>query len=151
VIQKWLAPGAREKLILDTAIADATRYGSKFAVKVYTEQEPGSGGKESAQSTINNLSKHGYSIKRDLPSGDKDIRLEPFAAQAQLGNVYMVTAPWNEGYLDEMTAIPFSVRRDQGDSKSGAFNNLNKSCSTGTAKTTGLPGRGQKRTPLPRR
>jgi len=52
-----------------------------------------------------------------------------------------VTASWNEAYLDEMTAIPFAVRRDQGDATSGAFNNLNKSRSTGTAKTTGLSGR----------
>jgi predicted phage terminase large subunit-like protein len=124
VIQVWLKPGERETLILKTAKDDADRFGSKFAVQNYVEQEPGSGGKESAQATIDLLTKNGYSMKRDLPTGDKNIRLEPFAAQAQLGNVHMVVDDWNERYLDEMTAIPYAVRRDQGDATSGAFNRL---------------------------
>jgi len=123
------------------AASDAEKYG-RHTVSTYIEQEPGSGGKESAENTIRNLSKHGFSIKADRPSGNKDLRLEPLAAQAELGNVYIMPGKWNEEYIDEMTAIPNAAVRDQGDASSGAFNVLIAgSSAAATAKVTGLPGR----------
>lgn len=123
VVGGWFSSLQRETTIKQTAEQDAIRYGSKSAVKIWIEQEPGSGGKESAESTIRNLK--GFVIKADRPSGDKDTRLEPFAAQCEAGNVKLVRGSWNEDYIEEMIAIPNGKRRDQGDASSGAFNRLN--------------------------
>lgn len=116
---QWSA-GEREAVIKQTAIMDAERFGSKMAVTIWIEQEPGSGGKESAENTIRNLS--GFVIKADRPSGDKDTRLEPFAAQAEAGNVRLVKGQWNYGYIEELVAIPNGKYRDQADATAGAFN-----------------------------
>lgn len=112
----------REKVILQTAEDDAQRYGNKFAVTYYVEQEPGSGGKESAENTIRNLS--GFSVYADRPTGDKDTRLEPFAAQAEAENVILVRGEWNGEWIEEIVSIPNATYRDQSDATSGAFNKM---------------------------
>jgi len=119
---QWSA-GQRETVIKQTAQLDAQRYGN--TVQIWIEQEPGSGGKESAESTIRNLA--GYPVFADRGTGDKDVRLEPFAAQAEAGNVCLVRGPWNGAYIDEMCAIPNSAYRDQADATAGAFNKLARS------------------------
>lgn len=115
---RWSA-GERETVIKQTAASDRATWG---AVDIWIEQEPGSGGKESAENTIRNLS--GYRIKADRPSGDKDTRLEPFAIEAEKGAVFLLSATWNGDWLDEMAAIPNGAFRDQADATAGAFNKL---------------------------
>lgn len=110
----------REKIIKQTAETDKSRHGS---VTIYVEQEPGSGGKESAENTIRNLS--GFIVYADRPSGSKDVRLEPFAAQAEAGNVILVRGRWNHDWIEEIVAIPNGEYRDQSDATAGAFN-MNK-------------------------
>lgn len=88
--------------------------------RIYIEQEPGSAGVESVKAAITNL--EGFSAYADRPTGDKDTRLEPFAAQAEAGNVYLLKGEWNMDYIEEMIAIPSGARRDQGDATSGAYN-----------------------------
>lgn len=117
----------RENLIKQTAHIDRQRFGN---VIIYVEQEPGSSGKESAQATIRNLA--GFNVKADPPSGDKDVRLNPFEAQAEAGNVKLLRGTWNFDYLEELTAIPNGTYRDQADATSGAFNKLAKSSGGGT-------------------
>jgi len=92
--------------------------------EIYIEQEPGSGGKESADATIASLK--GFRIRRDRPTGSKDARLEPFAVQAENGKVVLVRGPWNWAWLEEICTVPFSTYRDQADASSGAFNKLVK-------------------------
>jgi predicted phage terminase large subunit-like protein len=115
---QWSA-GKREKIIKATAQADREKYGS---VRTYIEQEPGSGGKESAEATIKNLA--GFSIQADRPTGDKDVRLDPFAVQAEARFVKVVSGPWNSDFVEEMIAIPNGAFRDQADAVAGAFNML---------------------------
>lgn len=112
----------REAVIKQTAAADQAKYGR---VTIYVEQEPGSGGKESAENTVRNLS--GYNVRIDRPTGDKELRLEPFEAQAEARNVDIVRGPWNVDYLNELAAIPNGVYWDQADGTSGAFNKLARS------------------------
>jgi predicted phage terminase large subunit-like protein len=92
------------------------------AYEVGVEQEPGSGGKESAESTIRNL--RGFKVYADKVTGSKEIRAEPFAAQVQGGNVSMVAGIWQADLLDEMQSFPNGKYRDQVDACSGAFNRL---------------------------
>lgn len=108
----------RESVIKETAIADGRH------ISIAIEQEPGSGGKESAESTIRNLA--GWKVIIDKPVGDKIMRADPFSVQVNNGNVYMKPAPWNQDYLDEMKFFPYSKYKDQIDATSGAFAQLTK-------------------------
>jgi predicted phage terminase large subunit-like protein len=117
VVRGQWGSGDREKIIRQTAELDGP------GVRVYIEQEPGSSGVDSVQNTILNL--RGYPIKADKVTGDKVTRANPMAAQAQAGNVKLLRAPWNEGYLRELHAFPTDgVPDDQVDASSGAFNKL---------------------------
>lgn len=92
--------------------------------RVIVEQEPGSGGKESAEATIRNLA--GFMVIADRPTGkgSKEIRAEPFAAQVQGGNVYLVAGQWHYEFLNEAAEFPFGKFKDQIDACSAAFNYL---------------------------
>jgi predicted phage terminase large subunit-like protein len=88
------------------------------------EQEPGRGGKESAQATIRNLA--GFNVEAKPSTGDKTVRAEAFAAQQGAGNVYLVKGDWNANYIEELCAFPSGKHDDQVDASSGAFNGLVK-------------------------
>ena len=118
---QWSA-GERERIIRQTAELDG------MDVTQIVEQEPGSGGKESAEATVRNLA--GYAVRADRVTGDKDVRIEPLAAQAEAGNLRVVRGPWNGAYIDEMCAIPSGQYRDQGDASAGAFNHLARGSAT---------------------
>lgn len=106
----------RERRIKTIATLDG------HTVRVYVEQEPGSGGKESAESTVRNLA--GFNVEADRPTGNKELRAEPFAAQVQAGNVYLLTAGWNKDFVNELEMFPNGPRKDQVDACSGAFAKL---------------------------
>ena len=116
---QWSA-GDRRTVMLQTAAADADR--AAMAVAVWLEQEPGSGGKESAETSIRDLA--GYDVHAETVTGPKEVRAGPFAAQAQAGNVRLLHGPWNMAYLDELTLFPRGPYSDQVDGSSGAFNKL---------------------------
>lgn len=94
------------------------------SVRIGIEQEPGSGGKESAERTVSNLA--GFRVKTDRPVGDKVLRAEPFSTQVNAGNVSMVEAPWNKDLLDELRYFPNSKYKDQVDALSAAFAMITK-------------------------
>lgn len=107
----------REQVILQTARIDGK------GVRVMVEQEPGSGGKESAEATVRLLA--GFNVKADRVTGDKETRADPYSAQVNGGNVYMVQAEWNAAYINELTLFPRGKYKDQVDASSGAFAALN--------------------------
>lgn len=108
----------REKIIRKTAEADGER------CKVMVEQEPGSGGKESAEATIRNLA--GFVAGKDRPTGDKVLRADPYSVQVNNGNVKLFAGTWNFEYLEELKNFPNSTYKDQTDASSGAFAMLTK-------------------------
>jgi predicted phage terminase large subunit-like protein len=112
---QWEA-AEREPQIRATAEADGR------SVTVWQEQEPGSGGKESAQTTARNLV--GFHVEWEPVTGDKATRARPFATQCKAHNVYIVRGPWNTTYLNELVAAPNGPYMDQVDASSGAFNKL---------------------------
>ncbi|MGJ8524061.1 hypothetical protein R84981_002778 [Carnimonas sp. R-84981] len=109
---QWSA-AMREKTIRATAEGDGR------LVSHWIEQEPGSGGKESAEATIRNLA--GFSIKAERPTGDKAVRAEPLSVQVESGNVFLVRAEWNQAFIDEMKTFPVGKYKDQIDAAGGAF------------------------------
>ena len=112
---QWEAP-ERERRIKQTAQLDGIK------VKIYHEQEGGSGGKESAQSTTRNLS--GYRVEADHPTGNKEVRAEAYASQVCNGSVILINGKWISDYMDECENFPFSTYKDQVDASSGACNKL---------------------------
>lgn len=109
---QWEA-SERERIIKQTAERDGK------GIVIAVEQEPGSGGKESAQATLRNL--RGWRIRLDRPVGDKVLRADPFAVQVNGGNLMLVRGPWNAVFLNELQFFPFSKYKDQVDASSGAF------------------------------
>jgi predicted phage terminase large subunit-like protein len=103
----------REKIIKDTAIADGQ------GVTIWIEQEPGSGGKESAESTIRNLA--GFAIYAERPTGDKITRAVPYSVQVNNGNIYLLSGGWNRQFVEEHRFFPYSTYKDQVDGSSGGF------------------------------
>jgi len=132
VVRGQWAAGDRERIILETAQMDATHFGSgsngetrpdPLAVLNVVEQEPGSGGKDSAQATVRNLA--GYRVEAETASGDKFVRADPLAGAAKVGDVRLVQGRWNRAWLDELEAAgPGATYLDQMDSASGAYNRL---------------------------
>ena len=121
VVRGQWAMDERESTIKHTAQSDGKE------IRVWVEQEPGSGGKDQASYTVKSLA--GWNISADKVgggSGNKAMRAGPFAAQVNGGNVVMVQAGWNKAYLDELRYFPVSKYKDQVDASSGAFNHLVK-------------------------
>lgn len=118
---QWSAM-SREEIIKQTAHEDnALGLGE---VDVWIEQEPGSGGKESAEATVKNLG--GFTVHVDRVTGDKLSRASALSAQAEAGNVYLAYLPgsaWQRPFLRELHACaPEATYLDQVDAASGAYN-----------------------------
>jgi predicted phage terminase large subunit-like protein len=93
-------------------------------VRTYVEQEPGSGGKESAEATCRRLSLAGYHCEADLPRGDKVFRADPYSVQVNMGNVYLLQGDWNQAFVEEHEYFPVGTYKDQVDSAAGAYSKL---------------------------
>jgi predicted phage terminase large subunit-like protein len=91
-------------------------------IKIKVEQEPGSGGKESAENTIRNLA--GFHVEAERPTGDKEARARPYAIQVQNGNVLLLRGEWNAEFIREHAGFPMGTYKDQVDAASMAFNDL---------------------------
>lgn len=115
---QW-TPADRNKIIRDTAALDGLH------TFVIVEQEPGSGGKESALITAMELAQLGVQCEVDKVTGDKASRAEPFSWHAEAGHVYVIADTWTDKYLAELHNFPASGKsNDQVDASSGAFNRL---------------------------
>lgn len=110
--------GDRNVVIGQTAQADG------IGTAIWVEQEPGSGGKESAEISIKELA--GYDVRAERVTGSKLVRANPLAAQAKAGNVKLVRGAWNETFLAEAHAFTGKDGDvdDQIDAASGGFNKL---------------------------
>src|SRR5262249_1473650 len=84
--------------------------------------EGGSAGLDSVTATARLF--EGFPISADLPTGSKEARAEPFAAQCQAGKLSLGPGPWNADYVDELGLFPMGAYADQVDASSGAFNRL---------------------------
>jgi predicted phage terminase large subunit-like protein len=119
VVRGQWGSGERERVIRQVADADGSQ------VEIHLEQEPGSSGKDSVESTIRALA--GFTVRPDKVTGNKLERAQPLAAQAEVGNVKLVRGSWNETFLQELHAFPTKgVPDDQVDAASGAFNALKR-------------------------
>lgn len=107
----------REAFMKSTAREDG------FDVTIGLEQEPGSGGVDSANYTRRNLAGFRvHVVKVGASDGDKARRADPFSAQVNSGNVYLGPGDWHDAYINEMKHFPNSRFKDQIDASSSGFN-----------------------------
>lgn len=91
------------------------------ACPIVIPQDPGQAGKDQSKNIIAEMA--GYRISAIRETGDKGTRAEPFAAQLEAGNVFLLRGPWNEEFIEELCGFPIG-HDDQVDAASGAFNFL---------------------------
>lgn len=116
VVRGQWSSGGRNAIMEQTAELDG------IGTVIWVEQEPGSGGKESAELSIKLLA--GFPVHREPVTGEKWVRAMPLAAQCEAGNVRLVRGPWNGPFIEELTGFPTGTHDDQVDAASGAFNKL---------------------------
>lgn len=109
----------RDQQMLKTALFDREMYGR---VQIWHQQDPGSAGKDSAESTNRLLM--GYPAKFETVTGDKATRSEPLESAMQGGMVFLLRGAWNEPFIDECVAFDRGKYDDQVDAASGAYNKL---------------------------
>jgi predicted phage terminase large subunit-like protein len=110
-------PGACEALVRQTAEID----GRDVAIRM--EQEPGSSGVK----VIDDYTRRvlmGYDFRGIPSTGNKEVRANPLASQAEAGNVKLVKGPWIGAFLDEVELFPLGGHDDQVDAASGALLDL---------------------------
>lgn len=112
---RW-SSNERERIIKETASADGMK------VRIWIEQEPGSGGKESAEGTIRNLA--GFAVYAERVTGDKIDRADPYSVQVNNGAFLLMSGLWNHDFIEEHRFFPFSTYKDQVDATGGAFHKL---------------------------
>ena len=134
--------GKRESIIKEVSTKDASDFSESRGVAlngiaIWVEQEPGSGGKESAENTLINLA--AFDVHKDpvgASDGNKTARAQPLAAGVENGLVFFVLPPveysfdpdspphWIDDATDEMRKFPRSTFKDQVDALAGCYNKL---------------------------
>jgi predicted phage terminase large subunit-like protein len=107
--------GGHEVRRLIRAIAQTDGYD----VAISLPQDPGQAGKVQAQDLVTMLA--GWNVTANPESGSKETRAQPFAAQCEAGNVFLVEGIWNEQYVDQLAEFPAAKLKDIVDATSGAF------------------------------
>lgn len=108
-------PHEVERLMRSTAESDG------HGVTQWIPQDPGAAGKMVAAQVVRRLAPYTTRIALEGQMGSKIDRADPFAAQAEAGNVFLVRGEWNEAFLDETILFPNASHDDQVDAASGAY------------------------------
>lgn len=91
-------------------------------ISTYIEREGGSSGKDVAFYHAQMFA--GFPVHSETVTGSKLTRAEPFAAQCEAGNVWIVRARWNTEYIDQLATFPAGAHDDMVDASSGAFSKV---------------------------
>lgn len=109
-------PGQVEKLVINVAGHDGKQ------TRIMSQQDPGSAGVAEAQNFVRMLA--GFDARTIVISKDKLTRAKPVSAHAEVGNIMILRAPWNEEFFTELENFPDGKHDDQVDCLSGAYNAL---------------------------
>ncbi|MCY4318354.1 MAG: phage terminase large subunit [Alphaproteobacteria bacterium] len=118
VVRARTTPGEMHRLIKSTAVSDGP------GVVIDLPQDPGQAGVDQKRLLVAELA--GFNVRSAPETGAKEVRAEPFSAQAEAGNVKLVKGDWHKAYLDELVLFPNSDYADQVDASSRAFARLAK-------------------------
>lgn len=91
--------------------------------RIVIPQDPGQAGVDQRDAYAKML--QGYDVRFERETGDKVVRAQPWSAQVEAGNVYLVRAAWNKPFIEAHEAFPDpAVHDDDVDAAAGAFNAL---------------------------
>jgi predicted phage terminase large subunit-like protein len=116
VVRGQWSPGERDKMIRATAEADGSD------VAVWIEEEGGSAGKAQTLALVKLLA--GFNARGEHPTGDKQTRAQPLAAQMEVGNVRFLKGTWYPCLKGELLSFPSGRWDDQADALSLCFAKL---------------------------
>jgi hypothetical protein len=121
---QW-AMSEREQQIDATCLHWSRLLGGRDRFKLWVEQEPGAGGKDSAELTVQRLVRNGYLADVDRAVRNKFARADHFAGAAKARMVHLVAGDWNELLLRQLEAAgPGAKDLGHMDVCSGAYNKL---------------------------
>lgn len=131
-----LDAGDAERLLVNTAAQDAqwvreVAGGGTYAVDI--PQDPGQAGKYQVRNYVTKLA--GHTVYWSPETGSKEVRADPAAAQAKIGNIKVLVGQWNMAFLEEAGSFPKGAFKDQIDALSRAFGRLVKSTGSGVGWT----------------
>lgn len=95
------------------------------SVKIRLPQDPGSAGKSWANYLVKRLV--GYNVRAERVTGKKEVRAEPVAAQARVGNVLLLRGEddgWHHPLIEELCSFPNGRHDHWVDALSDAFDEL---------------------------
>ena len=118
-----LGPDGVNKLIQVTAEIDGRGCPQR------EEKEGGSAGVAVIAARTKTLA--GYDYAGVPVTGSKITRSKPFRAQCEAGNVYLLRAPWNAAYIQELCGFPTAKHDDRVDATSCSFNALTEARAPG--------------------
>lgn len=104
---------AVEHILQETARNDGR------SVPIGLPQDPGQAGRFQVSTYIRKLA--GYVVRSSRETGPKVGRALPVSAQVEAGNLTMVRAAWNRGFIEELRDFPFGRKDDQVDALAYAF------------------------------
>ena len=116
VIRGQWSPDERNERMRQAAMLDGV------TVSIRLPQDPGQAGKEQVQALIRLLA--GFAVRGESVSGNKQVRADPFAAQLNGGNVFLLRAAWNATFVEELRQFPSGRHDDAVDAAADAFNDL---------------------------
>lgn len=120
--------GDVEKIIRQTAMLDG------IEVPIMIEQDPGSAGKMEAEYYVRRLI--GFSVEAKPKRSSKLTYWRPLAAQAKIGNVYLVRSEWTDNFIREASGVTDGTQSghdDQVDAASGGFIMISSNINSGDA------------------
>lgn len=94
------------------------------AVTIDFPQDPGQAGKSQAEDLASEFPRNRVTYSPE--TGDKETRQDAPASQTEAGNVYIVRAPWNRDFVEELVGFPTGDFDDQADGFARAYHNLVK-------------------------
>lgn len=111
-------PGKVEEFVKATASHDGE------VTTIVGEQDPGSAGVADVERFTRMLA--GYDVRIRKPTVNKVVRAKPVSAQCEVGNVFVLRAPWNDEFFKELENFneDLTGHDDIVDTLSGAFNEL---------------------------
>lgn len=125
------SPLGVRRAIHNTAVSDGK------SVRVALFQDPGSAGKDQADSLIRG-ELQGFDARARTVRKDKVAAFGPFSAQCEAGVVEVVRAAWNDEVFTVLEGFPEAAHDDDADAASGAFNSLMETPKTASVAPAGV-------------
>lgn len=108
------SPYQVEKMVREAALADGPN------VSIGIEQEPGSSGKALIHA-YSTRALSGYEVYANPTHANKVLRAQPWLANVEAGKTHVLTASWNQTFVDEYDSFPGGDHDDQIDPIAAAY------------------------------